>query len=132
MKKLFISVPMNGRTEEAIKASIEKMHRIAEAAVGEELERIPSYIETMPPETAMDAVWYLGKSIQMLAEADYMVVIDHSYDYRGCFIEEEVARKYGIPIIFAQGEFVAPDAWEEMTGRTSAVCKETEGVAEHD
>lgn len=30
MKKLFISVPMKGRTEENIRKSIEKMHKIAE------------------------------------------------------------------------------------------------------
>lgn len=32
MKKLFISVPMRNRTECAIKASMEQMHKIAEAA----------------------------------------------------------------------------------------------------
>lgn len=37
MKKLFISCPMRGRTEYAIKASMEQMHRIAEAVFGEEL-----------------------------------------------------------------------------------------------
>ena len=30
MKKLFVSVPMKGRTEEEIKASIQKMKKIAE------------------------------------------------------------------------------------------------------
>lgn len=35
MKKLFISVPMRNRTEYAIKASMEQMHKIAEAVFGE-------------------------------------------------------------------------------------------------
>ena len=56
MKKLFISVPIKGRTEEAIKASMEKMHKIAEATVGEELEVIPSYIEDNPPKGDREAV----------------------------------------------------------------------------
>lgn len=43
MKKLFISVPMRNRTECAIKASMEQMHKIAEAVFGEELEVIPTY-----------------------------------------------------------------------------------------
>lgn len=34
MKKLFISVPMRNRTEYAIKASMEQMHKIAEAVFG--------------------------------------------------------------------------------------------------
>ena len=40
MKKLFISVPMRNRTEYDIKASMEQMHKIAEAVFGEELEVI--------------------------------------------------------------------------------------------
>ena len=49
MKKLFVSVPMKGRTEEEIKASIQKMKKIAEIYEGEELELIDSYIEDNPP-----------------------------------------------------------------------------------
>ena len=48
MKKLFVSVPMKGRTEEEIKASIQKMKKIAEIYEGEELELIDSYIEDNP------------------------------------------------------------------------------------
>lgn len=42
MKKLFVSVPMKGRTEEEIKASIQKMKKIAEICEGEDLELIDS------------------------------------------------------------------------------------------
>lgn len=41
MKKLFISCPMKGRTEENIRKSMEKMHKIAEAVFEQELEVIP-------------------------------------------------------------------------------------------
>lgn len=44
MKKLFVSVPMKGRTETEIKASIQKMKKIAEVYEGEELELIDSYL----------------------------------------------------------------------------------------
>ena len=36
MKKLFVSVPMRGRTEDEIRVSIEKMKKIAEIYEGEE------------------------------------------------------------------------------------------------
>ena len=52
MKKLFISCPMKGRTEEDIRKSIHRMHKMAEAAFDQELEVIPSYIEDKPPENA--------------------------------------------------------------------------------
>lgn len=64
MKKLFVSVPMKGRTEEEIKASIQKMKKIAEIYEGEELELIDSYIEDNPPKDSKEAVWYLGESLK--------------------------------------------------------------------
>lgn len=112
MKKLFISVPMKGRTEKDIRESMGKMHKIAEATVGEPLDVIPSYIDHDPPKDSNFAVWYLGMSIQLLAEADYIVVADRYYNYAGCDTEQAVARKYGIPVIMTQTEYVAPDVWE--------------------
>ena len=44
MKKIFISCPMKGRTEENIRKSMEKMHKIAEEIFEQELEVIPSYM----------------------------------------------------------------------------------------
>ena len=57
MKKLFISVPMRNRTEYAIKASMEQMHKIAEAVLGEELDVMPTYFEAYPPENTNMALW---------------------------------------------------------------------------
>jgi hypothetical protein len=114
MKKLFISVPMKGRTDEAIKASMEKMHKAAEVMVGEELEVIPSCIEHEPPKRANGAVWYLGKSIQMLAEADYMACVTSPYEWNGCEIEYLTARRYEIPMIEMPIHLVAPDAYEAL------------------
>ena len=66
MEKLFISCPMRGRTEEQIRKSMERMHKIAEAIFDEELEVIPTYFEGTPPENANDRLWYLGKSIEKM------------------------------------------------------------------
>lgn len=96
MKKLFISCPMKGRTEENIRKSMEKMHKIAEIVFDQELEVIPSYIEHNPPENSKEAVWYLGESIKKMAEADYFIGIGYTY-YKGCNIETEAARRYHIP-----------------------------------
>ena len=114
MKKLFISVPMKGRTDEAIKASMEKMHKVAEAMIGEELDVIPSFIEGEPPKGSGEAVWYLGKSIQLLAEADYMACVTSPFEWNGCEIENLTARRYGIPMIEMPIHLVAPDAFEAL------------------
>lgn len=95
MKKLFVSVPMKGRTKEAIKNSIECMHKIAEIAFGEELELIDSYIEDNPPATKNQSIWYLGKSIELLSQADYFIGVGEC-GYPGCCVENEVAYRYRI------------------------------------
>lgn len=111
-KKLFISCPMKGRTEENIKKSMEQMHKIAEIVFDQELEVIPSYIEDNPPQNSKQAVWYLGKSIQLLAEADFFIGIDYMEFYNGCMIENEVARRYGIRSTYVKAYEMMPDAVE--------------------
>lgn len=90
------AVHLKGRTDEAIKDSIERMHRIAEAVFNEKLEIIPSYIEYDPPESCKQAVWYLGESIKKMAEADYFIGVRDTDGFSGCNIERSVARAYGI------------------------------------
>lgn len=96
MKKLFVSVPMKGRTEEEIKASIQKMKKIAEIYEGEELELIDSYIEGNPPKGNNEAIFYLGESLKKMAQADVFVGICESYEWSGCRIENITAESYGI------------------------------------
>ena len=102
MKKLFVSVPMKGRTEDEIKASIQKMKKIAEIYEGEELELIDSYIEDNPPKDSKEAVWYLGESLKKLAQADVFVGINEAYDWNGCYIERDTAQRYGIKTYIVQ------------------------------
>jgi hypothetical protein len=96
MKKLFASVPMKGRTDEEISESIMKMLRIAEAYEGEKLELINSWVDEDPPADCNRSVWYLGKSIEKLAEADIFIGIEDSIHYPGCVIEKQIAANYGI------------------------------------
>lgn len=109
MKKLFVSVPVKGRTEEEIKASIQKMKKIAEIYEGEELELIDSYIEDNPPENSKEAVWYLGESLKKLAQADVFIGIDEAYDWNGCYIERDTAQRYGIKTYMASARYVIED-----------------------
>lgn len=116
MKKLFVSVPMNGRTDENIKKSIDKMHKIAEAVVGEELELIPSYDEkfnSVKEDVKNKQIVYLGKAIQLMALADYFIGTDMVYDFKGTEIEYDVARSYGVQMLPSMDcIYVAPDAIE--------------------
>ena len=123
MKKLFISCPMMGRTEENIRKSIEKMHRIAEIVFDQELEVIPSYIEHKPPQDKNQAVWYLGESIKMMAQADFYIGVEYSDFFHGCTIENEVAVHYGIQTTFVKTREITPDVREIERTYLSNMCE---------
>ena len=124
MKKLFVSVPMKGRTEEEIKASIQKMKKIAEIYEGEELELIDSYIEDNPPKDSKEAVWYLGESLKKLAQADVFIGICESYDWNGCHIERQVAERYGIKAYTIPAIYVVDD-YNALLQKLHPVCCDT-------
>ena len=123
MKKLFVSVPMKGRTEEEIKASIQKMKKIVEIYEGEELELIDSYIEDNPPKDSKEAVWYLGESLKKLAQADVFIGICESYDWNGCCIERETADKYGIKAYAIPVRYVIDD-YDALLRRLHPLCND--------
>lgn len=106
MKKLFVSVPMKGRTEEEIRASIVKMKTIAEAFEGEVLELIDSYVVDNPPANNHQAIWYLAKALEKLSEADVFICIDDYCNWNGCAIEVETANRYNIKSYFVPAPVV--------------------------
>ena len=122
MKKLFVSVPMKGRTEDEIKASMQKMKKIAEIYEWEELELIDSYIEDNPPKNSKEAVWYLGESLKKLSQADVFIGICESYDWNGCCIERETAEKYGIKAYMIPVRYVIDDYNALMDKLHPACC----------
>ena len=109
MKKLFVSVPMKGRTEEEIKASIQKMKKIAEIYEGEELKLIDSYTKSTPPKDSKEDVWYLGENLKKLARADVFIGTDEAYNWNGCCIERDTAQRYGIKTYIVSANYVIDD-----------------------
>lgn len=99
MKKLFISQPMGGKTDEEIltvrKQAIEK----ASELVGEPVEVIDSFFRSAP--VGAKALWFLGKSLELLADADVAYFAPGWSDARGCIIEYDCAIAYGIKSITA-------------------------------
>ena len=114
MKKLFISVPMKGRDHENILSSMKKIHKIAEATVGEQLELINSLIYEEAPADSKEAIWFLGTSIKMMSSADYVAIVRPHHEYSGCRVESMVARTYKIPEIVIDREWVCPDIAEDL------------------
>lgn len=113
MEKLFISCPMRGRTEEQIRNSMDQMRKIAEAIFDEKFEVIDTWITDNAPACNRKQLWYLGKSIEMLSQADAFIgVYDDQKGFDGCIVENYTAKLYGIPQYLVNLSYVAPDVIE--------------------
>lgn len=101
MKKVFISVPMKDKTKEEIERTISNMKYKATIELGNDAEFINTIVEDKPPyNTNNEAVWYLGKSIELLSQCDALVCLKEIENkYNGCIIEKEIAKRYGLQII---------------------------------
>ncbi len=99
MKIAFISVPMKNRFKTEIEHDIEVMKaKVIEQY--DDVEFINTIVQDKPPyETNNQAIWYLGKSIELLSQCDILVCKKNVDDYNGCFIEKEIAKRYGLEII---------------------------------
>ena len=101
MKKVFISQPMNGLSDLQIE---EDRARVIEGLynVGynpDEITVIDTFIEENAPDNVNSGLWYLGKSLEMLADADIAVFAKGWKNARGCQIEYKCAKEYGISLI---------------------------------
>ena len=98
MKKLFISQPMRGKTDEEILAEREKAIKFFKAIFeGEEIEVIDSFFQEAPHDA--NPLWYLAKSLELLSTADIAYFLKGWEEARGCKIEHQCAVEYGIDTI---------------------------------
>lgn len=94
MKKLFISQPMNGKSDEDILKERQKAIEKAEEEIGEKVELIDSFFRSAPADAR--PLWFLGKSLELLSVADVAYFAPGWENARGCRIEHECAVEYGI------------------------------------
>lgn len=92
---------MGGLTDDEILKTRDEAKLYLEILVGKPLEIIDSFIEEKPVNIKNDSIglWYLGKSIQLLAQADMVYFCDGWDKARGCRMEHEIAKQYGLKII---------------------------------
>lgn len=97
MKKLFISQPMKGKSDEDILKERNKAIAEAERLCGDVVEVLDSFFQGAPADAK--PLWFLGKSLELLAQADVAYFVPGWADARGCRIEHQCALEYGINII---------------------------------
>ena len=102
MKKLFISQPMRGKTNEEIKAERERLIGKAREHYGADIEVVDSFFEDAPVDAR--PLWFLGKSLELMSTADAAVFAQDWESARGCCEENHCAIEYGIETLEVYGK----------------------------
>lgn len=101
MIKIFISQPMKDKTNQEIeqerKEIIEKIRKHFKKI---EVRVIDSFFKDAPHDA--NPLWFLSKSLELLSNANVIVLGKGWKNSRGCRIEHECAVQYGIPIIYIE------------------------------
>lgn len=97
-KRLFISQPMNGRTDKEIQQERnEIIARVIDKFPDDEVEVIDSFFKDAPHEAK--PLWFLGKSLELLSTADIAFFARGFENARGCKIENQCAIQYNIETV---------------------------------
>lgn len=101
--RLFISQPMRGKTDEQIERERAELVEIAEAVYfgRGRVEVIDSFFKGgfNVPAGSKVPLYHLSKSLELLATADAVIFARDWRGARGCRIEHECAKQYGVPMI---------------------------------
>lgn len=99
--KVFFSQPMNGLTDEEIIFERNLMKEefwdflCYELGFDNDVEIIDvNYIFNDPGPEDAGRLWYLGRSIQNMDKADYIVFHNHWGSAKGCWVEHAAAEMY--------------------------------------
>lgn len=97
--KVFISQPMINKTDEQIFDERNRAIDIIKETYGNDIVVLDSFIKEDAPAGTKIPVWFLGKSLEVLSQANLAYFIGDWKKYRGCKIENIVAHEYGIDTI---------------------------------
>lgn len=109
MKKIFISQPMYGLSEEKILKTRQAALAEARKILNEDVTEVDSYFKEAhdvwvpAPQNVPEGLlglYYLGKSLEKMAEADMVYFCGGWEKARGCKIEQAAAIAYGIPRLY--------------------------------
>lgn len=96
--KFYISMPMTGRTEQAIHEDMQRYFEHAKrmvdpAGLQEDIELIDS---CLPVEVfnLHDRMWCIGESIKRMSEADWIFFVNDWQKANGCRVEHSAAQVY--------------------------------------
>lgn len=140
-KLIFISLPMRDRELDEIHDDIDRLYRLITNEFPQEDCQVINTIWTDDPPTDIydPGVWYLGKSVSALAEADLVVFHPNWREARGCIIEHMICALYNIPYVDVSMDYSEDDEpindythdWDiagEVNAELSEKLAEVEGL----
>lgn len=95
--KVFISQPMHDKTDDQILEERRRAVQAIKEKYGENVDVLDSFFLGAPHDAK--PLWFLGKSIIILSQADVAYFIGDWRNYRGCKAENMLAHAYGIEAI---------------------------------
>lgn len=97
--KVFISQPMNGKTDEEIMKERDRVtEKLKRMFPDETIEILDTFIHENVPENA-GRIWHLGESIKMMEQADLVYFAGDWRNAKGCQVECAVAAAYDLKIM---------------------------------
>lgn len=98
MKKIMVSIPMQSIPAEEINDRFKELHY---KVLNKGYELVNSFItEDLSLTILNPSVWYLSKSIEIMSTVDAVYFCKGWENARGCKIEHEIAKNYGLEIIY--------------------------------
>ena len=106
--KVFISVPMRGRTDQEIAGAItiakSKLAKMAEEN-NEVIEYVDNFVSMRDvTDIKNPAMYCLGGAIQKISKCDVIYFCPGWQEARGCVIEHQVAVSYGLTRLYQDDE----------------------------
>lgn len=100
MLRVFISQPMNGKTDKEIEEERLRIVSKLSETVDEPFEVIDSFFKSAPHDAK--PLWFIGKSIELLSTADLAYFAKGWENARGCSIEHSCAVAYMVETIIVE------------------------------
>lgn len=129
MKKIFISVPMKGRTNEDINKSLQMMKGIGKAYFpNEEVVFIDNFVSCDIEDPQKRSMHCLGQAIIKMADADTLIMPNSIWESNKCIVERDVAYRYGLRVIEVDLPIVCPDIVEARLKEQTEIMVDTNNV----
>lgn len=92
-------MPMKGLADEQIKTRQKELEESVKKYIPNS-EIIDTYINEDAPKSSQPGLWYLGRSFELLSQADMAVFALGWEQARGCWLEYAACKHYDIPVKF--------------------------------